>query len=329
MYDVHQPWSEPVSFSVSFAEPFRLQAPELFTKVIQHVVPSDTEPVISWKPVEQAQKYIVQASRTPDFSRKVTYQTKETHFTVPDYQAGLTYFRVIASTDKGVSGPSSDSGELHVSGKKPVLDPVAPIVVLGKTQDDPGDPQKFKLSWSDNRLAKSYVVQVSKDPNFDAPREFVSRNPASEVVVKRPGEMYWRVKPLDREGHPLSPFSDNGNMNYILKVPLTDPILTQPANDITLFYQKREASYVWLEWNPVKEATSYIIEVALDQTFEHKVMQAQSPTPHYLVKENLPSGKLYWRVRAAGDFQRMSWWSQPREMNIFSGRAPAGGLNGR
>src|SRR6185312_13789315 len=155
-------------------------------------------------------------------------------------------------------------------------------------------------------------------------KQFVAREPASEITVQHPGEMFWRVKPLDREGQPLSSFSDNGNMNYILKVPLTDPILSEPANDITLYYQRREASYVWLEWNPVQEATSYLIEVALDKNFEQKVMSAQSPTPHYLVKENLPSGKLYWRVRAAGDFQRMSWWSDPREMNIYSGRAPAG-----
>jgi hypothetical protein len=329
MYDTHQPWSNEVAFSVSFSEPFKLQAPELFTKLIQHVVPSDTEPVISWKPVEQAQKYLVQASRTPDFKSKTTYQTKDAHLTLRDYPAGPSYFRVAAATDKGTVGPVSETGELHVSGKKPVLSPLAPIVVLGKTKDDPGDPQKFKLSWSDNRLAKSYVVQVSKDPKFETPRQFVSRKPASEVVVKHPGEVYWRVRPLDSEGHPLSPFSDNGDMSYILKVPLSDPVLAEPANDITLYYQKREAAYVWLEWNPVKEATSYIIEVALDQNFQQKVMTAQSPDPHYLVKENLPSGKLYWRVRAAGDFQRMSWWSEPRQMYIYSGRAPAGGYDGR
>jgi hypothetical protein len=324
MSGVHQPWADAVPFKVTFEAPYKFAAPELLTKLIQHAVPSEQEPVIVWKPVEQAQKYIVQASRDPNFVSKVTFQTKENHLTLRDYPAGLSYFRVFASTDKGTLGPASIPGELHVSAKKPILDPVNPIVVLGKSQEDQGDPQKFKLSWSDNKLAKAYVVQVSKDPGFRERKEFVSRDPASEITVQHPGEMFWRVKPLDRSGQPLSTFSDNGNMNYILKVPLTNPILSEPANDITLYYQRREASYVWLEWNPVKEATSYIVEVALDRNFSQKVMAAESPTPHYLVKENLPSGKLYWRVRAAGDFQRMSWWSDPREMNIYSGRAPAG-----
>lgn|GEM_PF-2537480 len=322
--DTHQPWADAVPFQVHFQAPYKLEAPELLTKMIQHAVPSEQEPTIVWKPVEQAQKYIVQASRDPNFVSKVTYQSKDSHLMLRDYPPGLSYFRVFASTDKGTLGPASIPGELHVSAKKPILDPVNPIVVLGKTREDKGDPQKFKLSWSDNKLAKAYVVQVSKDPEFRERKQFVAREPASEITVQHPGEMFWRVKPLDREGQPLSSFSDNGNMNYILKVPLTDPILSEPANDITLYYQRREASYVWLEWNPVQEATSYLIEVALDKNFEQKVMSAQSPTPHYLVKENLPSGKLYWRVRAAGDFQRMSWWSDPREMNIYSGRAPAG-----
>jgi hypothetical protein len=322
--DTPQPWAEVVPFQVTFTDAYKLKAPELLTKLIQHAVPSEKEPTVVWKPVEQAQKYILQFSHGADFISPATLQTKDTHITLTNYPAGTSYFRVFASTEKGTLGPASDIGQLHVISKKPVLNPVEPKIILGKSQDDHGEPQKFKLSWSDNKLAKSYVVQVSKDPGFRDRKQFVTRAPASEVVVPHPGETYWRVQPLDQQGQPLSTFSDNGNMNYILKVPLTNPTLIEPINAITLYYQRQEAAYIWLEWTPVNDANAYTLEVALDREFRQVVLTAQSPTSHYLVKQSLPPGKLYWRVRALGDFQRMSWWSDAREMNVYSGRMPAG-----
>lgn len=316
-------WSESIPFEVAFGEPRALAAPILLTKKISHRLPAEKDPVIRWQKVQSASKYVVETSRTPDFENSAEFETENLEAMNRKLFPGKSYFRVSAISPKGNRGLPA-IGEITVGSEIPVLAPIEPRVVLGKSPEDPGDPQEFPVSWTPIKVADSYLIEVSSDKEFTAPKKYQSRDPSSFVTMQAPGEAFYRVRPLDVDGTPLTAYSKPGLLNYILKVPLATPDLKEPFNQVTLFFQKTTEPYFWMEWSPVRQADLYILEVSKQPDFSQKVLTIETKQSRYLVKEVLPQGKLYWRVRAYGDSGRESAWSPPNEMSVFSGRRPAG-----
>lgn len=323
-HGVSRPWSPPVPFSVQINPPVPLPAPRLLTKDIKYIAPADEPLKILWTQVSEAQQYFVEVSPRPDFVDKQTVPATTTDLTLANLAPGKAYFRVYAATEKGTRGLPSTTGVMHVKLKRPELSPLAPLVVQGKTPDDPGDPQTVDISWTDLKYADSYQVEISSDADFKQKTEIKSALPSSPVPLPRPGDYYVRVRGLGFEGKPVTRFSEAGKLTYTLKVPLATPEILEPFDQVTLFFQKNLSPFVWLEWKAVRQASQYSIEVATDAQFQNKVVVATTSARRYMIKERLPAGTLYWRVQAQGDDQRVSFWTQPRSMTIFTGRAPAG-----
>lgn len=322
----NRPWSPVTEFKVEFEQPVKFPAPELVTKKIDYSAPSPQDVVFVWKPVEGAPQYIVHVSNSPDFAAKQAYATAETRFVYKDYLPGKSFFRVFASSKKGRVGDSSETGDLNVRVTRPILDPIEPRIVRAKTYEDPGDPQEFTLSWTDLKLADQYVIQVAEDPEFRRRIQLETESPQTKVTIQKPGQYYVRVKGVTETGEAMTKYSDTGILNYKLRIPLQTPVLTEPLDQMTLFFQKTSSPFLWLEWQPVRAALTYNIEVALDPNFSQKILSVSTKSRRYLIKEKLPQGVLYWRVQATGEADEYSNWSSPRGMTVFSGRAPVNRL---
>lgn len=322
---LERPWSNVVEFNVKFESPAKLKAPVLLTTDIKYFGPDTEPPKVRWSKVSGANKYVVEVSKDTQFVEKHTYTTDDvSRFDYKDYYPGDFYVRVLAATEKGTTGAASNVGTLLVRAKRPVLNPVEPKIVMGKTPEDPGDPVDINVTWSQQKFADSYVVEVSKDPQFKEKTQFQARTPASIVPVEKPGDYFWRVQGLDSKGLPITNFSETGQMNYTLRVPLATPSLLEPLNNMTLFFQKRLDPYFWIEWGSVRQANNYKLELSTTESFENVVFSKDVKTTRFLVKDQLPQGALFWRVRAEGEGERLSHWSQPRKMFIYSGRRAGG-----
>lgn len=313
-------WSESIAFQIEYQFP-KQQAPSLLTKKIDYTAPSKENVIFKWTAVEDTHQYIIETARTPDFANKQRFTTKEPNFIYKNYVPGQSFFRVFSSSKTGLLSLPSDTGNLSVNVNRPALNAIEPKLVMGKSPDDPGDPQSFDVSWSDLKIADSYMLEIARDPNFERGKKYPTKTPAAKVTIPAPGQYYVRVKGLNKEGQAITRYSDAKSINYKLRVPLSTPQLIEPLNEMTMFFQKNSSPYVWLEWKAVRQALTYQVEVALDPQFQKKVFAAKSTTRRYLIKESLPQGILYWRIQAFGEADQISNWSSSRTMTVYTGKA--------
>ncbi len=321
--ETHRPWSSVLEFSVEILPRPVLAEPQLLAEKIDYQAPNTKKVKLAWNPVADASQYVVEMANSPKFKESQKISTESTELTLPNPTPGSTYFRVFAETKKGTRSRESRTGELKVTVKTPEIQELKPQIIQGRSPEDPGLPLPVQLSWSDLQVVDSYLVEVSQDPSFAAPAEYSSSTPSTEVTLPTPGDYYWRVQARSKMGKPQSAHSKTGELKYILKVPLATPTLVEPFDQVTLFLQKNESPYVWFEWKEVRQATRYHLEISTDRDFQKGVVRVTTPARRYLVKNKMPSSTLYWRVQAQND-EKISFWSPPRKLNVFSGRAPAG-----
>lgn len=326
----NRPWSEVVEFEVKYGNDKAISAPQLLTKKIRYKAP-EAAPKIEWTPVETADKYLIETSTTADFTPGETksFQIKSTNSIFEIKKPGTTFFRVSALTKKGGRGPASDVGQLTTLIDRPILNPVEPIYALAKSADEEAPPMDVPVSWTDLKIAPLYEIQLSKTPDFKLKKKSFSKDYQTNIIAPTAGEYFWRVRAVNAQKKPISLFSDAGKINYKHQVPLTQPILTEPQANATLFFQQKATPYVWLEWKPVRQATSYLIQISESPDFSQVIHSSEVKESRYLLQQKLNRGKIYWRTQALGEKGMTSFWSQSRPINIYtesqkSLRLPAG-----
>lgn len=313
-------WSKVHSFTVTEKWPHKLPAPILTKNNIYFKAPAKGLPTIAWKKVENADHYLLQLSKTSDFTSKIDFKSTQLNFKWTNYEKGQYFFRVYAVKKSGVAGLSSEVGKIKIVIDKPLLSPVEPKEIFGKSPDDPGEPQEYKVEWTKLPIADSYQIQVAEDEKFTAPLQFEAKDANSVLTIPKPGTFKWRVRPLDASGKPITNFSDLGSIVYNLKVPLATPSLLEPDENITLYFQQNIPQVFWIEWSSVRQAEAYKLEIAKDPEFTNPVLTEIVADTKYLIQRKLPQGRLFWRVMAVGP-DRTSHWSQARRMTVFAGRS--------
>lgn len=319
------PWSEPLEFDFSYRDPGPLPPP-VAKRAPPSVVENPTgQPLqFEWAPVLQAERYEVEVATDPTFTKieKKTL-TRDNRYSITDYTPGDYYVRVRAISQQGKPGDFAKVGEVKVAVSRPEVLPVSPVSVMGATNESEPTPVPMAMQWKPVPLAKKYEIEIADNPDFLKADKMTSDSPQKDVIMKKPGKTFFRVRAIASSGQAVTPYSDPGVLQYIFKVPLATPTLLQPEANVTLFFQKTKDNPFWMEWKPVRQANEYFLEIARDREFTNKVFSSKTEKNRLLVKENLPQGRLFWRVKAASE-GRESPWSEPRQVNIFGGRQPAG-----
>lgn len=318
------PWSPTASAIVEIEEPEGLAQPVLAKKTFTHNLPQEKPPVLQWSQVPEATHYELEIRDKKQNTIVSKSQTKNTRFDWQDLLVGDFDVQVTAFAENGVSSAPSDKSLLRVTTAVPILNPVEDLNILGKDAEDQGEPQVLNLSWKETPLAQGYEVQVADNTSFSDANSYTSETNSLSVTVEKPGQYYWRVKPINKAGQSISKASEPGVLRYNLIVPLATPSLLEPANDLTYYYQKSIKTTLWFEWTPIRQASIYVFEVANEPSFTSIVYQLRTSSTRIKLSNSLANGPLYWRVRAEGDGQRISNWSNPNTFTIFSGRIPAG-----
>ncbi len=316
-------WSEPVEFSVNRLGSSPLAAPELIQNNIAFKPPEQEAIPVEWKAVERAHQYIVELSKTKNFKTVQAFKSQRTTLPSQVIVPGRYFFRVTALTKLGKRGTPSEIGKIAIDVNKPILSPIPPKQVRGQTPESVPTATDVNVAWTVVPYADSYLIQVSDKQNFEKPIQFNARTPSSVVSIPQPGVYNVRVQPLTKTGVPITEFSDPQTVAYTFKVPLIRPQQKEPADQITLYFQRNEETPFWLTWNAVKDADSYTIEIAKDPDFKKIKISKQLTTTKYLFKEKLNNEDLYWRVRSESG-EKVSDWAGPRKMLIRFGRQAGG-----
>ena len=167
--------------------------------------------------------------------------------------------------------------------------------------------------------AYKYILEIDPTENFKSSKKYEVNGAIVPVLLEKPGTYHVRVAALNQSGKIISRYSAPEKFKYIYRVPLALPALIEPFDKTTVFMQQDTEAFIWLEWKSVKDVKVYQLDVSSSPSFDKIIMNTQTNEPRYLVKNKLPPGKLYWRVRAISEDPQMnSDWTPPREFSILT-----------
>lgn len=301
------------------------KAPVLITKNIDFKVPtashsrglaSQTTPTIQWKGVENVKSYQLQISKDRLFTKTEKYEISQTQGLWKKYRPGQYHFRVIARGINGLISDPSEVGKVDVSVGDIKLDPLESKTLI----DTKIRPAKIKISWNEVPFAQSYAVHFDKSSNFEHPEVAQYKKHQGELTLNEPGTYHVRVQALDEQNNILTDFSNSQQVTYTFRSPLPPPTLLEPFNMASIFLQTTIEPFIWLEWKNMESATAYDVEISDHPDFSQiLIAQKNLVANRYLIKDKLPLGTIYWRVRAHGKTEiENSTWTEKREFTLYS-----------
>ncbi len=318
-------WSKPVSFTFNLVATKELPPvpPVLVSSKVYFKVPKKNDrtpaaiagPVMAWKPVANIPKYRLQIAKNKEFTDTTEFDVNNTKAAWSQYRPGKYYYRVYSITASGLTSGPSETGEVGVISGSPVLSSIAPIQVRGKETPPPKD---IKVTWSEVPFAKSYLLQYDQDENFSNPKQLQFTSTVGKIKLPTVGMYHIRVKAVDESNMDMSEYSNKELALYAYQNPLTTPILNEPFDKASIFLQKEATPYVWLEWKSVDGAQSYAIEISNTPDFSKVLVTKSVADNRFLISNQIPTGKIFWRVRAMSlESKSESDWSPQREFILF------------
>jgi hypothetical protein len=318
------PWSEPVQFTLQLTakveeKPAR---PILITKQINFTPPKNNErgpsaveaPRMEWKPAAKSKSYVVQVSKDLGFKTGAKFDVNSTQVAWAQYRPGKHYFRVFAKSEENIYSEPSEVGVIDIALTNPILNPIGTIEGVG---NEPG-PRDVPVAWTEIPFAKSYLLQIDKKGDFSSPTQVQVSAATSKITLPEPGNYKVRVKAVDEKNQDLTDFSNTEPINYTFRNPLTTPMLLEPFNNASIFLQTQLEPFIWLEWKKVAGATNYQVEISNTPDFSKILISKSIKGNRFLIKEQIPLGKIYWRVRAESpSANELSGWAQQREFTIY------------
>ena len=157
--------------------------------------------LVEWSQVQDAERYSLEESSTPDFAVPITrYTGPDVEYQVTDQQAGTWYYRARASNAVGDS-PWSAPQSVDVLPGAPSLFPI------GNSDGD----GSYLIDWSEVTGAITYTLEEDSTSGFLLPTVRYS-GPASqfEVTGQRVGTWHYRVRAGNAMGD--GPWSDTASV---------------------------------------------------------------------------------------------------------------------
>lgn len=256
---------------------------------------------IRFSPVQNAAQYRVLLAR--DQEGKNTVKTAvikpDDPFVFEGLEDGGYYLLATSIGQEGLEGPLSKPYEVKVRRK-----PLPPDIVL--PVDKAALPEMpLKSQWHNVLGVSGYQLQIATTPDFSG--ALIESGDLKKTVYSskelHEGSYYLRVRSLAEDGYA----GDWSAPRAFSVVKLLPPSLHKPdGNDNKLY----------LEWEPIKGATGYHLQVARDEAFGTIIID-QTPGESKLVLENPPEpGKYYMRVAARNADQETSAFSRSGSFEI-------------
>lgn len=241
-------------------------------------------PVLSWKAVNGASSYQLQLDDDPSFGSPTSVTTVNTRYVPTTWnKSGTLSWRVRAQ--KGYRDVSAwSTSEVDV----PPVDVPVPRTPDGSRAFAADEP--VLLRWDASRGAEKYIVEVDGETDFFGAKSWTTRSTA--FVVPEPltdGDWYWRVTAV-KSGNLYSAPSPYLGFDVL---PLDRPTMVSPLDGDVV------AGDVVVDWEPVRGAKYYDVQVALDADFQNIAFSATNVRgTRYSPPITVHNDQVWWRVRA-------------------------------
>lgn len=319
------PWSKTHAFNFEVSNEEKPPAPRLVEKRIRFQMPklegrapsAANSPQMAWTAVDVAKNYRWEIAKNAKFAGASAAETPNTKVAWTQYKPGKYYFRVFTKTALGQSSDASETGTLEVYGDAPMLNAIPSVLVKNDDVRAVAPAKESRATWTPIPEAKTYLVQIDKSEEFNNPTQIEVPATEGAVSMPEPGKYFVRVKAMNESSQDMSEFSNVQTVDYVFKRTLKGPDLIEPYDKTTIFLQKDMEPLIWLEWSSVPDATKYVLEVSPKADFSNTVISKEMTTTRFLVKEKIPYGAIYWRVRAVHQDESLnSDWSARQFMFI-------------
>ena len=169
------------------------------------------------------------------------------------------------------------------------------------------------VRWKAANLAETYILQIAENSNFYNP--VVDESGILDITydlstsgLENYTEYYWRVQAVNADG--VSQWSDIWNFRIIALPPQTAPVLLKPQ-----MQGINEPKALLFEWSDVDDASSYHLQIALENTFDQGVLiidQNRIYSTEKFVNALQWETNYFWRARAENEAGPGPWsaiWS--------------------
>lgn len=274
-------------------------------------------PTISWTKVRGATNYSIQIASDPNFSNLVidTSSTKNS-YRWTEVAPGNYFFRIYARNNDG-SSASSLVGQIESLFTAPTVDGSFKISERSGT-----DKFFAKVRWQKNTMARGYAIKVSENVSFTGNvRTYKSDDESFDVELDSPRKHFVKVAALNESGEPMSVYSKPSVLVYdrsVASVPsisIDSPKIDVPSDGTTLAATPSASSPVVFQWQESKKASSYQIQFSRDSDFREILFSKRVKENLLVFDKRLPSGIVYWRMRAEKD-KSSSPWTNIRSLEI-------------
>ena len=206
-------------------------------------------------------------------------------------KAGVYYWRIKNLKDRN---KNSFVNKLYILPKKPtkLYTPQRKKIYFYQNK-----PALIYFSWSKNLLAQKYILEISKDTQFNKKFLVFSTQSNYYQYKLKEGNYYWRIKtilPFEKKAlvTSINPFSI-----YKSKQKKEFKVYQSKKNEV--IYQSNLAKKgKVISWVQMGEATSYLFTLAIDKYFKKIIKEKEIFTNFYILKENLNPANYFYSIKA-------------------------------
>lgn len=269
----------------------------------QLAAPSDgsaglsTSLTLNWMPVVGSARYDVQVSAGADFSAIVFKEnTPSTSATFVAPVAQRTFYWRVQSNACGIAPHWSTARSFTVGANGP----------LAANLQDPGPDEvtgpEVTFTWDGAPDATTFTLQIARRSDF-APKDVKLENlveKTATVTGLAAGEQYyWRVAGWDDAGH----YTFTKPRSFMVAATVAAPVLEAPADG-----EEGVPVDPQLKWSDLDGATTYIVQIAQDESFTDVVIADTVESPSFTVLNPLAHLKTYhWRVKGRNQSGAGPW----------------------
>ncbi len=265
-------------------------------------------PTFRWAAVSGATRYHIQISASPGFASPVDESDTIALVYTPKMALadGIYYWRVRAgnatewgsySEVRSFTKDWSDGGTLLPH----LLSPPAEAVLEAFDGDG--------FTWTPVTGAASYKFEIDDDPSFTSPNYQATTLARSHTPTSKLGNnrYYWRVTPLDRQGHLGTPSEVRAfTMSWS-----GAPVLLSPENNLIATFTPNFA------WTAVAGAQQYFLEISTAPDFSAAITTYATRNTTFCPPEGLANDQeYYWRVRAMDAVGNSGSYSAVRRLEM-------------
>ena len=261
---------------------------------------------LNWNQATNASSYSIEVSQSAGFStianslNAITTNSTSLTGLIP----GTTYYWRVKANNADGSSDWSASRSFTTNMTAPTLG--LPTNAATNSSIAP------TLNWTAITNASSYLVEISTDATFTtllSAKNTVTTNSLGLSGLIAGTTYYWRVKANS------SLTSSNWSASWSFTTNMTAPTLSLPTNAST-----NSSIAPTLNWTPITNASSYLVEISTDATFTTIVSAKNTVTTNSLGLTGLIAGTTYyWRVKANSSSTSSDWssvWSFTTAMAV-------------